>query len=105
MKEINPTGHHVLVEVDEVEEKTEGGIYKPEVTREREQNQTIVGTVLKVAQNAWVDELGQYSPWAEVGDRVLFAKYGGLPIAEEISDHDKMVRLLLDTDILAVLGK
>ena len=96
---IHPTGHHVLVLPDKVEEKTEGGIYLPEPAREEEQRAATKGILIDVGPTAW-QEFADGEPWAQKGDYVSYAKYGGINMKGK---DGKDYILLNDQDILAVL--
>lgn len=96
---IFPTGGHVLILPDPVEEKTKGGIYLPDTTRDNEQRAATMGTVIAVGAGAWLD-LDDGQPWAKVGDHVSYAKYAG--VAMKGKDEQSYV-LINDNDILAVL--
>ena len=95
---LEPTGHHVLIQPDEVKEKTESGIYIPEVTRQQEQAATVTGTIIAVGRQAWVG-FGDGEPWAKEGDKVFFAKYGGYLITHKKTDY----RILNDEDVVAII--
>lgn len=95
---IEPSGHRVLVLPDVVEEKTAGGIILSAVTKERDQQATMRGTVVVVGKNAW-KAFDDGSPWAKEGDRVIFRKYAG----EVIKDGDKEYRVINDDDILCTV--
>jgi len=97
---IRPTGHHVLVLPDKVKEKTEGGIYLPEVTREDEQRASTRGLLVAVGPTAWL-EFADGEPWAQPGDYVSYAKYGGIGM-KGVDDTDYV--LLNDQDILAIFN-
>lgn len=99
MNEIEPAGHRVLVLPDKIKEKTDGGLFIPEQTRDREQKAAQMGTVIAVGVQAW-EGFGSGEPWAAVGDRVFFARYGGVEV--DASDGRKL-RLMNDEDILAVI--
>ena len=47
-----PAGHRVLVRPERVEEKTRGGLYVPEHTRERQQAASIRGELVAAGPNA-----------------------------------------------------
>lgn len=96
---IVPSGHRVLVKIDEVEEKTQGGIIITKSSAERQEEAGIFGTLVAVGDTAWKDFGGR--AWACVGDRVMIAKYGGF-IAQEPGDSNKY-RILNDEDIVAVI--
>ena len=73
-----PTGYRVLVAIPQVEEKTKGGIYRPDEIREREQMASVFGLVLKLGPDAYLDkERFPNGPLCKVGDWVLFRPYSG----------------------------
>ncbi len=97
---ITPTGGHILVLPDPVEEKTKGGIFLPETAREKEQQAATSGTLIAVGKSAWKD-LDDGHAWANLGDRVSYGRYAGLTITgQDGVDYT----LLNDNDILAVLS-
>jgi len=97
---IKALGHHVLVKVEKPAEK-KGSIVIPEMVRDAERRGSEFGVVLDVGPTAWLaDGLGG-EPWAKVGDKVWFARYGGKWVAEP--DSEEQFLLLLDTDILGRL--
>lgn len=96
---INPTGGHVLVLPETVEEKTSGGIIIPDTIRDKEQQAATIGTVISIGPSAWKD-LDDGSPWADVGDKVSYAKYAGISMT---GADGKDYVLINDNDILAVL--
>ena len=59
---------------DKVEEKTAGGLFKPDTVREKEKYKTCKATFILRSENAFRD-WGGYIP--ESGDRVLAAVYSG----------------------------
>lgn len=97
---ISPAGHRVLVKVDEVEKTTKGGIIITDTIADRKQEASIYGTVVAVGPTAW-KAFDDGLPWANVGDKVAFAKYGGFII--EDPDTGDQFRLLNDEDICAVI--
>lgn len=101
---IKPAGHRVVVLVDKVEEKTKSGIYLAGTTVDKNQMSAVVGTVISVGKDCW-KEFGDGSPWCEVGDRVIIAKYGGLFLKDIIDDLEDDYRIVNDEDILAVIQK
>ena len=96
---IVPCGHRVLVKIDEVEEKTAGGIVIPKTIAAKEEEAGIFGTIVAIGETAWKDFGGR--SWASTGDRVMIAKYGGF-IAQEPGATEKF-RILNDEDIIAVI--
>ena len=84
---IKPLGGRIVVKPLKQEEKTEGGIYLPE-TANKEKPQR--GDVIAV---------GPDFKGVKKGDKVLFAKYGGVEI--EVEDEEYLV--LNEDDVLAVI--
>lgn len=96
---IKPCSYHVLVRPDNVAER-QGTIFLPQSTREREQYAQVFGTIVDIGPTAWKG-FDSGEPWAAVGDRVSYAKYGGFLLEDpETKEH---FRLLLDKDIVAVI--
>ena len=96
---IIPTGGHLLVLPDKVEEKTDGGIYLPDTARDKEQAAATSGKIVAVGNSAWKD-LDDGQPWAYEGDRVTYGRYAGVTLTGK--DGTDYV-LLNDNDILARL--
>jgi len=96
---IIPTGGHLLVLPDKVEEKTAGGIYLPQETRDKEQRAATVGTLVDIGESAWTD-LDDGSPWAKIGDKVSYARYAGVSM---IGQDKQSYVLINDNDVLAKL--
>lgn len=96
--QFEPCGHRVLISPDVVEEKTAGGIILAPTTQQRDQQATMRGTIIAVGINAW-KAFDDGTPWAAVGDRVVFRRYAG----EVIKEGDKEYRVTNDEDILSVI--
>lgn len=95
---IEPSGHRVLIKPEIVEEKTAGGIILTPATKDRDQQATMRGEVVAIGVNAW-KAFDDGSPWAAVGDRVIFRKYAG----EVIKEQESEFRVVNDEDILCVV--
>lgn len=104
---LEPAGHRVVIQIEEAEEKR-GSIYIPKTVQALERQATMKGIVLAIGPTAWQD-YGDGRPWCAVGDRVVFARYGGVTWREDILNADRLktgeleYRLLNDEDIIAVL--
>lgn len=98
---VQPVGHRVAVEVDAVPERY-GNLYLPTTGRERQQNASVVGTLLAVGDQCW-KEFGDGRPWCQVGDKVLIAKYGGYMMKDVVDGEERDIRILNDEDIIAKL--
>jgi len=97
---ISVLGHRVLVKPDAVEMRSAGGIYLNPDER-KEKAAIITGVILDIGSTAWKDPgLGNY-PWAEVGDKVSYAKYGGKFMADPETGEELVI--LNDEDIICKL--
>jgi len=95
--ELNPLDDRIVIEPNIAEEVTAGGIVLPDAAQEKPQS----GTVVAVGPGRLL-ESGERCPVAvEVGDEVLYGKYGGTDI--EVSG--KEVKILRESDILAKIIK
>lgn len=93
---VKPLSDRILVKVQEAEEKTAGGIFLPEVAKEKPQ----VGEVVSVGTGK-VNEDGSRSPIdIQVGASVLYSKYAGTDL--KIGNTDYV--LLREQDILAIVS-
>jgi chaperonin GroES len=94
---LKPLDDRVVVEPLSAEEKTAGGIVLPDAAQEKSQR----GKVIAVGPGRMLDG-GKRSPVAvEIGDEVLFGKYGGT----EIEVEGKDLKILRESDILAKVAK
>jgi len=93
MSKIRPLEDRVVIKQIEAEEKTAGGIVLPDTAKEKPQR----GNVLAVGPGNR-DEDGKYIEMdVEVGDEVIFSKYGGTEI--KVGSDD--VLILRESDVLA----
>jgi chaperonin GroES len=91
--DLQPLGDRIIVEVLDEEETTTSGIVLPDTAKEKPQR----GNVLAVGPGAR-DEDGKYIEMdVEVGDEVIFSKYGGTEIKVGTDD----VLILRESDVLA----
>jgi co-chaperonin GroES (HSP10) len=99
---IKVCGDRILVLVDEIEDEitTEFGLVIPQTgdDKKREIAGQNVGRLVKTGSLAWND---MPEPYAEVGDHVVYGKYAGTNIYDAWTD--KTYKMLVDTDINAVL--
>ncbi len=94
---LQPLADRVLVKPSEKEEKTKSGIYLPDTAKEKPQE----GEIMAVGPGK-LNEDGERIPMdLKVGDRVIYAKYGGT----EIKVDDVELIILRESDILAKKGK
>jgi len=94
---IKPLEDRVVVQANEAETTTASGIVIPDTAKEKPQE----GTVLAVGPGR-VDDNGQRIPIdVEIGDVVLYSKYGGT----EVRYHGEDYLVLSARDVLAVVQK
>jgi len=90
---LNPLDDRVVIEPMEAEEVTAGGIVLPDAAKEKPQR----GTAVAVGPGRLL-ESGERCPVAiEIGDEVLYGKYGGTDIEVEGAEY----KILRESDILA----
>ena len=90
---IEPVGYRVLIEPESGEKKTDSGLIIPP----RERIEQEIGTIVAIGPLAWADHANGEN-WAEVGDRVLYAKYGGKMVTDPETGVD--YRCVNDEDIV-----
>ena len=92
---LQPLSDRVLLEREESEKQTIGGIVLPDQAKKKSKR----GKVLGIG-NGKLDKEGKRIPLSvKPGDRVLFSGYSG----EEIEVNGKEVLLIREDDILAVI--
>lgn len=102
-------GHRVLLKPEFPEEVTESGIVISTQTQlKQEKAATDTGRVIAVGNTCWHSfdrytpdgkRNPSWAPWCEVGDLVLFAKYGG----KFVTVGDETYVVVNDEDIQGVL--
>jgi chaperonin GroES len=93
---IRPLGDKVVVEQATQEEKTAGGILLPDTAKQKPQE----GKVVAVGAGRILDD-GSRAPMAvKVGDRVIYAKYGGNEVTIDGKEY-----IILDQDSIYAIRK
>ena len=95
---IKPCGHRVVVWPIPTERKTESGIIIHDSLAKREDMAQVEALVVSVGPSAWKDQ--KTGDWAQVGDKVLIAKYSGL-VRQGIDNLE--YRVISDLDIVAIV--
>jgi chaperonin GroES len=90
---LRPLDDRVVVEPQEAEERTSGGIVLPDTAKERPQR----GSILSVGPGKLLDNGTRGKLSVGVGDVVIYGKYSGTDI--EVSGKD--VKILRESEILA----
>jgi len=92
---LKPLGDRVVVERDEAEEKTKGGIVLPDTAKNKSQR----GKVVAVGDGRLLKDGKRHALQVRNGDRILFSAYAG----DEFKLNGKEVLLMREEDILAVV--
>ena len=102
-----PLDKRVLVLPDQVAEKA-GSIFLPDSRKEQDKWAQARGTLIAIGETAWseaVDDArrhgAEFSPPIE-GDRILFAKYGGVLVN---GSDGREYRIMNDEDVVARLDE
>ena len=90
---IRPLDDRVVVQPEEAEETTAGGIVLPDSAKEKPQR----GTVVAVGPGKLLDSGNRGTLSVAVGDIVIYGKYGGSDLEVDGSE----VKILRESDILA----
>jgi chaperonin GroES len=93
--EIQPLGDRVVIEREEAEQKTKGGIVLPDTAKDKPTR----GKVISVGAGRLLDDGKRSQPQVKSGDRVLFSSYAG----EAFKLGDRELLLMREEDILAVI--
>ena len=92
---LQPLGDRVVVEREESEEKTAGGIVLPDTAKDKPAR----GRVVSVGDGKLLDDGTRAPLQVKVGDRVIFSSYAG----ETFKMDDRELLLMREDDILAVI--
>jgi chaperonin GroES len=92
---LQPLGDKVVVEREETQEKTAGGIFIPDAAKDKPSR----GTIIAVGTGKLLDDGTRGPMQVKKGDRILFTSYA--PETIEIDDDEFL--LMSESDILAVI--
>lgn len=92
---IRPLGDKIVVKVIDEAQTTSGGIFIPDSAREKPQK----GEVLAVGKGKTLDSGAKEEPEVKVGDKVLFAKYGGT----DLKIDGMELKILSERDVLGII--
>ena len=92
---LQPLGDRVVVQRDESEEVTTGGIVLPDSAKDAPAR----GTVMSVGDGIIMPDGSRVALQLTVGARVIFSSYGG----ETINIDDDEYLLMRESDVLAVI--
>ena len=95
-----PKGYKLLIALPEIDETTDGGIIKSAQSQHEESISTIVGWVMSMGPDAYVNYTRfPNGPYCQVGDWVVFRAFSGT----RIKIHGKEFRLINDDTVEAVV--
>jgi len=98
-----PFEYNVIIAPEEVQEKTAGGLFLPEIAKEREGLATVRGRLVSVSPAAFdYATFPEGTRFPRAGDEVIFAKFAGILIQ---GDDGREYRLCKDRDIAAVVTR
>jgi chaperonin GroES len=92
---LQPLGDKVVVEREESEERTTGGILLPDSAKDKPSR----GTIVAIGTGKLLDDGTRGAMQVKKGDRVLFTSYA----PETITIDDEEFLLMSESDILAVI--
>ncbi len=92
---LQPLGDRLVVEREQAEEVTAGGILLPDAA----QNKPARGTIVSVGDGRLLDDGSRAKLQVKAGERVLFSSYAG----EQFKIGDRELLLMREDDILAVI--
>ena len=96
----DPSGYRILCGIPDVEDQTEGGIFKADMTKQFEELTTPVLFVIKVGPDAFKDEKRFPSgPWCKEGDFILTRPHAG----SRVKIHGREFRIINDYSVEAVV--
>ena len=94
--QLQPLGDRVVVEREESEAVTAGGIVLPDSAKDKPTR----GTIISVGEGKLNKDGKRTALQVKAGDRVLFTSYAG----EQFKLGDRELLLMREDDILAVIG-
>ncbi len=92
---LQPLGDRVVVEREEAEDVTSGGIVLPDTAKDKPAR----GTVISLGNGRLLEDGTRAEFQVKVGNRVLFTSYAG----EQFKVGDRELLLMREEDILAVI--
>ena len=100
---IKPTKYNILLRVINVDDMTEGGIFKPEAFFEKELFSKSRAVLVNCSPEAFTHSNGDH--WEEkpnIGDEVITAKYAGNVYRD---DDFNLYRFAHDNDVVGIIRK
>jgi len=92
---LTPLGDRIVVQREEVEATTAGGLFLPDSAQDKPSR----GIVVSVGDGKLLEDGSRAEMQVKVGDRVLFTSYG----PEELKVDDQEWLLMKESDVMAVI--
>ena len=92
---LQPLGERIVVQREESQDQTAGGIFLPESAKDKPAR----GTVISVGEGRMTKDGKRVPLTLQPGDQVLFSAYG----PDEIKFGDDALLLMREDDVLAVI--
>jgi chaperonin GroES len=92
---LQPLGDRVVVEREESEGRTAGGIVLPDTAKDKPSR----GTIVAVGDGKLLEDGSRSKLQVKIGDRVLFSMYGG----DQVKIGEQELLLMREDDILAII--
>jgi chaperonin GroES len=92
---LNPLADRVVIQPQEAEEKTSGGIILPDTAKEK----PVEGTVIATGPGKVADSGELVKMAVKTGDKVLYGKYSGTEVT--ISGEEYLI--MRESDIFAII--
>lgn len=94
---LKPAGYRLLLEMEEVAEKTAGGIILAQQTKDADEAANQFGKVVAIGEFAFKEYADGKGAWCKVGDTVTITKYAGKVEIDRATG--KKYRVVNDIDI------
>ena len=92
---LQPLGDRVVVEREESEGRTAGGIVLPDTAKDKPSR----GTIVAVGDGKLLEDGSRSKLQVKIGDRVLFSMYGG----DQVKIGEQELLLMREDDVLAII--
>lgn len=94
---LKPLEDRVVVEPQDAEEKTAGGIVLPEAAKEK----PLMGKIIAIGNGKLLDNGNRAEMSVKKGDVVLYGKYGGSDVEVDGTEY----KIMRESEILGVVEK
>ena len=96
----DPSGYRILCAIPEVDDRTEAGLWKADITKQHEELLTTVLFVIKLGPDCFKDEKRFPSgPWCKEGDFILTRPHAG----SRLKIHGREFRIINDDSVEGVV--